>query len=79
MTSIFQTKALPSKPCSRRAKFNADSWAWEILSCTLSIITTVTVGIVVFTYDGKRVPKLPFNFGVRLVVTQSSKHMLSLN
>lgn len=60
------TKALPSKPFSRRTKWNIDSWAWEILSCTFSIITTAIIGVVVFIYDEKPVPRLPFNLGVRI-------------
>ena len=66
MGEIFESKTLPSKPWSRRAKWNIDSWAWEVLSCTLSIITTFIVGIIVFIYDGKPVPRLPFNLGVRI-------------
>ena len=64
MVSTVRTKLLPPRPYRRRARWSVDSWAWEILSCILSIIATVTVAVVVFTYNEKPLPRLPYDIGV---------------
>lgn len=64
MATILKAKSLPSRPYSRRTKWNTDSWTWEILSCAFSIIATFAVAAVVYVYDGNPLPRFPFNIGV---------------
>lgn len=64
MASIPEEKLLPARPYSHAARWNIDSWVWEILSCTLSVIATVIVAVLVFIYDDKHPPKLPYQVGV---------------
>lgn len=40
-----------------------------MLSCTLSITATVTVAIILFTYDEKSLPKLPYNIGLNAIIS----------
>ena len=66
MASISEAKKLPARPYSHAARWSIDSWAWEILSCSLSIIATVTVAVLVFIYDDKPLPTLPYQIGVHI-------------
>lgn len=72
MPSISKSKSLPSRPYSRRARCDADSWTWEILSCIFSIIATLTVAALCYIYDDNPLPRLPFGIGVCNI------HMLSM-
>ena len=63
---LFKYKAKLSsiRPSFHLARWSTDSWTWEIISCALSIVNTVAVASVLFMFDDKSLPKLPYNIGV---------------
>lgn len=64
-----QHKLHTSKISDHLTNFTSDGWLWEVMAVMLSVGTFVAIGVVLFIYNGKPLPRLSHGITVRSLIS----------